>query len=115
MGLVMAAMGLGIILGPPVGGMLFHYLGYREMFIALAVFCFLLLFMLCFVRFAHLAGGNRNKNFAVWQVRHNHSLIWLGVVVLISSSSFGMLEILLPNYLDGRLVWAVYKLVWFSA
>ncbi|WP_449240587.1 MFS transporter [Desulfoscipio gibsoniae] len=102
LGLVMAAMGLGTILGPPVGGMLFHYLGYREMFIALAVFCFLLLFMLCFVRFAHLAGGNRNKNFAVWQVRHNHSLIWLGVVVLISSSSFGMLEILLPNYLDGR-------------
>lgn len=102
LGLVMAAMGLGTILGPPVGGTLFHYLGYREMFMALAAFCFSLLLMLCFVKFGHLAGGNPNKKFAIWQVRHNPSLVWLGVVVLISSSSFGMLEILLPNYLNGR-------------
>ncbi|TYO93790.1 MFS transporter [Desulfallas thermosapovorans] len=102
LGLIMAAMGLGTILGPPIGGMLFHYLGYREMFMTLAAFCFSLLLMLCFVKFGHLAGGNRDKNFAIWQVRDNPGLVWLGVVVIIASSSFGMLEILLPNYLHGR-------------
>jgi MFS family permease len=103
LGLVMAAMGLGTILGPPVGGILFHYLGYREMFMTLAAFCFSLLLMLCIAKFGHLAAGNKqNKKFTIWQVRDNLSLVWLGAVVIISSSSFGMLEILLPNYLDGR-------------
>jgi len=102
LGLVMAAMGLGTIVGPPVGGMLFHYLGYREMFVVLATFCFILLLMLCFVNFGNLAGGNRNKGFVIWEVIHNPGLVWLGVVVIISSSSFGMLEILLPNHLYGR-------------
>jgi MFS family permease len=102
LGLVMAAMGLGTIVGPPVGGMLFHYLGYREMFMVLAAFCFLLLLMLMFVNFGNLAGGRQSKRFAIWEVRQNPGLIWLGVVVIISSSSFGMLEILLPNHLHGR-------------
>lgn len=104
LGLVMAAMGLGTIAGPPIGGFLYQYLGYREMFLMLASFCFLLVLMVWKMDFDHLAGsqGNQNKRFNIWEVKQNPGLMWLGVVVIICSGSIGMLEVLMPNYLHGR-------------
>jgi MFS family permease len=102
LGLVMAAMGLGTILGPPAGGVLYHFLGYRGMFTLLAVFCLILSLVVLKADFGPLAGGNGNAGFSARGATKNTGLIWLGVVVVISSSSVGMLEILLPNYFDRR-------------
>ncbi|MCL6558662.1 MAG: MFS transporter [Firmicutes bacterium] len=102
LGSIMAAMGIGIILGPPVGGAFYHYLGYRGMFAVLAAFCLLLLFIIWRVDFGRLAGSSQNIRFSIWEVKQIPGLVWLAVVVIITSSSFGMLEVLLPNHLNGR-------------
>lgn len=103
LGMVMAAMGAGVILGPPVGGALYHYLGYRGMFVALALLCFFVLLLVSKADFGRLAGGSQTTGrLRLGEVRQNQALLLLGVIVTIASSSFGMLEILLPNHLHGR-------------
>lgn len=99
LGTVMAASGVGVILGPPVGGALYHYLGYQGMFIALAALCFSILLIVCKADFGRLPGGSQTTRLRLGEIRQNQALLVMGLVVVVASSSFGMLEILLPNHL----------------
>ncbi|WP_340641272.1 MFS transporter [Zhaonella formicivorans] len=100
LGLVLAAMGVGTILGPPVGGLLYKYLGYRLMFFALALVFAAMLTVVWKLDFSFPgmvkaeAGQRSRKKLAL-----PSNLLWLCVVVVFASSSFGMLEIIMPNYM----------------
>lgn len=102
-GIVMAAMGMGTILGPPVGGFLYRFFGYQKMFVVLAFICFLLLLLVLKTNFHGLIPKSKSRepvNFR--RIAQNPSLLWLCVVVTVCCSSLGMLEIILPNQMDGN-------------
>lgn len=49
-----------------------------------------------------LAGSSQNSRFRIREVKQIPGLVWLAVVVIVITSSFGMLEVLLPNHLHGN-------------
>lgn len=105
LGVVMAAMGLGSMLGPPVGGALYNLLGYSHMFTGLALFCLLLGFLIFRLDFGGLVQGvaaTAARGFSMVRLPKDPGLFWLGLVIVVVSSSLGMLEILLPNYYNGQ-------------
>lgn len=103
-GIVMAAVGMGTISGPPIGGVLYEFLGYHLMFAALSLLCVALLVALCVTRFGSL-DVRREKNHVKIDIRSvvgNARLMWFCVVFVAICCSFGMLEVILPNYMDSR-------------
>lgn len=101
LGLILAAMGVGTVLGPPLGGFLYEYLGYRSMFYVLAMGFLVLLFMILKAK-GELPQAPGGKGQGAKKLPWSSSLFWLCVVVVWISSSFGMLEIVMPGYLSRR-------------
>jgi len=102
LGLVMGSTGLGAIVGPPIGGGLHHYVGYQGTFTALAIFCFLLFLVIWKVDFGRLSGGSRKNRSMLEIFRKSPGLVCLALVVILVSGSLSILDVLLPNQLNGR-------------
>ncbi|ATW26520.1 MFS transporter [Candidatus Formimonas warabiya] len=102
-GLLMAVMSLGTIFGPPIGGFLYHFFGYHQMFAVLSLFCGALIFLIFKVDFADLDGDGRGSshiNFSF--VLKNQKLLYFSLVLIILASTWGLLEILLSVHLDQQ-------------
>lgn len=100
-GLLMAAMGLGTILGPPIGGLLYHFLGYHLMFVVLALLCLLLIFFICRVNFPGIRINNSGRaKVSIFSTLADFRVLWVSVIVIALASIFCMLEILMPAHMD---------------
>lgn len=101
-GLLMAAMGMGTIFGPPIGGLLYHFLGYHLMFGALALLCLLLIFCIHQVSFESIPRNNTTSHASVsiFSTLNNVRVFWLSLIVVVLASIFGMVEILMPDHMD---------------
>lgn len=101
LGLVLAVMGVGTVMGPPLGGFLYEFLGYRHMFNVLAAFLLLILLLVLKSKF-DLPQAQGEPAHGQERLRWNWPLFWLCVVLVWITSSFGMLEIVMPGYLSQR-------------
>ena len=103
-GILMAAVGMGTISGPPIGGVLYELLGFHFMFIALSVICIALFIAVCRVHFGSL-DVRRNEKYVKIDIRRvlsNSRLMWFSLIFTVICCSFGMLEVIMPNYMDTR-------------
>ncbi|HHT62873.1 MAG: MFS transporter [Bacillota bacterium] len=102
-GLLMAVMGLGTICGPPIGGFLYHLFGYKLMFGILSLLCLILLFCIRLVSFADLPAAKHSQiNINIFSTLSNARVFWLSAIIVVLASIFGMLEVLMPNHMDGH-------------
>lgn len=103
-GILMAIMGLGTILGPPIGGVLYHFLGYHLMFSFFALFCLILIFFIYHVDFHGIEINTlsliNNKKLRIFSSLKNPQILWFSMVVIVLASVFGMIEILMPDHMD---------------
>ena len=102
-GVLMAVVGVGTISGPPIGGMLYELFGFHLMFIVLACFCLIQVFLLSFVHFGSLDNHPRNSaRVSLRAVVGNQRLMWFCLIFIICTCSFGMLEVIIPNYMSVK-------------
>lgn len=101
-GILMAVLGLGTILGPPIGGVLYHFLGYHLMFAFFALFCLILIF---FIRRTDFHGikintPNNDNKLKIFLLLNNPIISWFSLILIVLASVFGMLEILMPDHMS---------------
>lgn len=105
LGLVLSSAGLGTIVGPVFGGLLFKYLGYTYPFSIIAVMALTPLFFLFQQNESSVLTAKAEipvKTSNMREVLNNRTLLWGAITVSISSFGVGITDPILPLHLSER-------------
>ncbi|MDT3698080.1 MAG: MFS transporter [Thermincola sp.] len=105
LGLILSAAGLGTIVGPALGGVLFEFLGYKYPFAIIAIIALAPIILL----------GKKNKEFLpekndepdmqssnLLATLKNRNLLWGAITISSATFGFGVIEPILPLQLEQR-------------